>query len=542
MYRLIYPAKTQALFTNRATELEILESYKNRLLQGEANKIAFIGTRRIGKSTILYEFIKRHSSNRRLLWAYVNLQRLVLEPLAFAKSYIGLVTKWAVKDSADNFAAYEDPEFCMLQLQKLHPRAAEHVYQFIKTSQNREISLKSLLEQALNFPKVLSECLNRPILIIMDEFQEITLFNNFKQVPEILGFMRDILQTHQRILYVFAGSYIRLMRNIIEKPTSAFFGQITPYYLNHFGKDDSLRLLKKIAKQLQLDLPVEVEKKMVDLTSGHPFYIELLANAVHEAALIDGISLTEENVQKILLLHLVNERSTLSFHLRYLYEDALGRARGSTILRGILKVLAKDAPLTITEIANRMSKKVGLVQAGLTELLNVDLIERKDKAYEISDPLLRWWIYFKFYHPEGAFSLQDKIIQELSEFFREKYLQATIELGHTKEFELHYFVSKMQGKKVGGTPLPVFKTLIKNYTLPNGDEIDLFARNKESWVFELKWKNKLVGMNELQKLKKKIKVDRYVLVSKKGFTKAFMDRARNSSEVILWGAEVMAEA
>ncbi len=109
MYRLIYPAKTQALFTNRATELEILESYKNRLLQGEANKIAFIGTRRIGKSTILYEFIKRHSSDRRLFWAYVNLQRLVLEPLAFAKSYIGLVTKWTIKDSADNFASYEDP-------------------------------------------------------------------------------------------------------------------------------------------------------------------------------------------------------------------------------------------------------------------------------------------------------------------------------------------------------------------------------------------------------------------------------------------------
>ncbi len=425
---------------------------------------------------------------------------------------------------------------------KIHPRAAEHVYQFIKASQNREISLKSLMEQALNFPKVLSECLNRPLLLMIDEFQEITLFNNFKQLPEILGFMRDILQTHRRILYVFAGSYIRLMRNIIEKPTSAFFGQINPYYLSHFGKDDSLRLLKKIAKQLQLDLPVEVEKKMVELTSGHPFYIELLANAAHEAALIDGIPLTEENVQKILLLHLINERSTLSFHLRYLYEDALGRARGSTILRGILKVLAKDAPLTITEIANRMSKKVGLVQIGLGELLNVDLIERKDKAYAISDPLLRWWIYFKFYHPEGAFSLQDKIVQELSEFFREKYLQATIELGRTKEFELHYFVSKMQGKKVGGTTLPVFKTLIKNYTLPSGDEIDLFARNKESWVFELKWKNKLVGMNELQKLKKKIKVDRYVLVSKKGFTKALMEHARNSSEVILWGAEVMAEA
>jgi hypothetical protein len=52
MIKLIYPRKAQALFTNRVTELEIIESYKDRLLRGEANKIAFIGTRRIGKSII----------------------------------------------------------------------------------------------------------------------------------------------------------------------------------------------------------------------------------------------------------------------------------------------------------------------------------------------------------------------------------------------------------------------------------------------------------------------------------------------------------
>ncbi|MCD4715750.1 MAG: hypothetical protein K8R45_03290 [Desulfobacterales bacterium] len=61
-------------------------------------------------------------------------------------------------------------------------------------------------------------------------------------------------------------------------------------------------------------------------------------------------------MDKILLLQLVNDRSTLGFHLRYLYEDALGRARGSTILHGILKVLAKDPSLTITEIRAECEK------------------------------------------------------------------------------------------------------------------------------------------------------------------------------------------
>jgi len=541
MYHLFYPQKTQSLFTNRMAELQTLEFYKDRLLRGEADKIAFIGTRRIGKSTILYEFMKRHHADRRLLWAYVNLQHLVIEPLSFAKSYIGLITKWVVKDRRDNFPRYEDPEFCMVQLQKVHRRAVNHVYQFIKASQAREISLKSLLEYALSFPNLLSECLNRPIIVIIDEFQEITDFRNFKQMPEILGFMRAVTQAHNRILYIFAGSYVRLMRNIIDQPDSPFFAQIKPYYVNHFDKENSRLYLAKLCRKIPLELSTEIEQSILQATAGHPYYLELLTHALGETQRREELELTAENIHRVLLLQLVNEKSPLYQHLRYIYEDALAHARGSAILHGALKVLAKDEALTVTEIAERLSRKPAAIQIVLAELMKVDLVARKEKLYLINDPLLRWWIYFKFYHPEGAFSLQDRIVQELADDFREKYLQAAAELGRAKEFELYYFVSKMQGKRVGAVTLPAFKTLIKNYVLPNGDEIDLFARNAESWVFELKWKNKLIGVNEFKKLKKKIQVDRYVLISKKGFTQELMTLAKKSSEVILWDAAVMAQ-
>ena len=236
MYRLIYPVKNQALFTNRVIELEILASYKNRLLQGEGNKIAFIGTRRIGKSTILYEFIKQNLNDSQLHFVYINLQGLVMEPLLYAKSYVGLITKWLIRDPAENFSQYDDLQFCMLQLQKKYPQAAEYVYQVIKTTQSREVSLKLLLEQVFNFPGILSQNLNKSFIIIFDEFQEITRLNNFKNLPEILGFMRDIFQTHSRILYIFSGSYVRLMQNILENAGSPFFGQISPYYISSFDR------------------------------------------------------------------------------------------------------------------------------------------------------------------------------------------------------------------------------------------------------------------------------------------------------------------
>lgn len=185
MYRLIYPAKTQELFVNKVAELEILDSYKNRLLQGEANKIALIGNRRIGKSTILYEFIKRNLSNRELSLVYINLQGLVIEPLSFAKSYVGLITKWFIKDTANNFAHYDDLQF-------------------------------------------------------------------------------------------FSGSYIRLMQNILEKSDSPLFGQINPYYISHFDKETALKLIDKIGRLQQLDIATAIKKKMLQLTSGHPFLLNYL--------------------------------------------------------------------------------------------------------------------------------------------------------------------------------------------------------------------------------------------------------------------------
>ncbi len=92
------------------------------------------------------------------------------------------------------------------------------------------------------------------------------------------------------------------------------------------------------------------------------------------------------------------------------------------------------------------------------------------------------------------------------------------------------------GRVVCGVELPVFNKMIKNYLTPEGDEIDLFARNDESWAFELKWKNKRAGVKELKKFLNKINVKHHVYISRKGFTKGAFELAENSG-VTLWEGE-----
>jgi hypothetical protein len=68
------------------------------------------------------------------------------------------------------------------------------------------------------------------------------------------------------------------------------------------------------------------------------------------------------------------------------------RARGYGALKAILDVLAEHQPLTLTEIAVRLSRTPGSTKDYLSWLEDVDLITSRQKRYSFSDPVLRVWV------------------------------------------------------------------------------------------------------------------------------------------------------
>jgi hypothetical protein len=74
------------------------------------------------------------------------------------------------------------------------------------------------------------------------------------------------------------------------------------------------------------------------------------------------------------------------------YELRLHRARGYGALKAILDVLAREQPLTLTEIAQRLRRTPGSTKDYLTWLEDVDLVTVTQKRYSITDPLLRLWV------------------------------------------------------------------------------------------------------------------------------------------------------
>ena len=58
-----YPESEEILFTNREKELETLEFYLEEFLNGIKENVCIFGLRRIGKTILIREFVKRHTEH-----------------------------------------------------------------------------------------------------------------------------------------------------------------------------------------------------------------------------------------------------------------------------------------------------------------------------------------------------------------------------------------------------------------------------------------------------------------------------------------------
>ena len=104
---------------------------------------------------------------------------------------------------------------------------------------------------------------------------------------------------------------------------------------------------------------------------------------------------------------------SLNAHCRYCYELRLHRARGYGALKAILEVLAREEPLTLTEIAHRMKRTPGSTKDYLSWLEDVDLVTSRQKRYSFTDPLLRVWVRL---HCRASAPTEDDLAREVHRY------------------------------------------------------------------------------------------------------------------------------
>ncbi len=160
------------------------------------------------------------------------------------------------------------------------------------------------LTDALNSLDQLAQKVNRPVALIIDEFQQVVAEDGLLAERQL----RAVIQTHRHVGYVLAGSAMTMLMAMTGDHSRPFYRLGSRRFLGAIPRDEfSVHILAGFAKA-GLTITQEAATTILDLAEDVPYSVQRLADAVWRSALADKRSTTIDtpaiNVQLEYLLDL----------------------------------------------------------------------------------------------------------------------------------------------------------------------------------------------------------------------------------------------
>jgi hypothetical protein len=550
----IYPEEEQRFFTNREHSLAVLGLSRDLLMQGIRKHLALSGFRRIGKTLVLKEFLRRslqEGSANDCQLVYIDLPRLALTPEAFAVQYLGYLLYWIGDDYRQGVESLFDEPTQLAAAGRMAGQPgmaafAEHVVRLHQELQKERPDQHLLLDLAFNAPEIYAQASGQRVMILLDEFPEILALDKFPQIHDVLALFRAVLQAQSRVGYIVAGSMIGLMERIFLEAGSPLFVHFQLEIVGPFGREDCKSLAHKRLSMLADPVPGDVLAAIYQVTLGHPFYIYATCMRVIENVSLLQKPLTPATVQEAFTLETLGSTGRIYSLCRYVLEQSLQNVRGETIPQVVLQVLAQEPTgMSLTEIAGRLKRPTGAIRQVMTWLVDVDLVEqRDDKSYSYRDPVLQVWVAYYYSGLQLTGLPSQKILSNLVAELMEKYERAANELGLAKESQVRELLQAFAGQEVDGNllgmpgkvVLPALEH-VAPYLSPDGQvQVDSVAASSdaedhERWAVEIKWRGRLTGKKEMEKHLANARnlMAKPWFISKSGFTPEAIEFARQNA-------------
>jgi predicted transcriptional regulator len=311
-----------------------------------------------------------------------------------------------------------------------------------------------------------------------------------------------------------------------------------------FGREDCTILARRRLSILADPVPGDVLASVYRVTRGHPFYIYATCMRVIENVSLLNKPLDPATVQEAFTLETLGSNGRIYNLCRYVLEQSMQNVRGETIPQAVLQVLAQESTgMTLTEIATRLKRPTGAIRQVLTWLVDVDLVEqREDKTYCYRDPVLQVWVAYYYSGLQLTGLPSQKILSNLVAELMEKYERLANELGLAKESQVRELLQAFAGQEVDGkllgitgrVQLPTFSRVAPYLSQDGQVQVDSLAENHERWAVEIKWRGRMAGKKELEKLAANARglEAKAWFISRSGFTPEAAAFARQSGMMI----------
>ena len=232
-----------------------------------------------------------------------------------------------------------------------------------------------------------------PATFLLDEALELQTFESFPGLRTVVrDFLRVLGASGNR--FVLTTRYIARAHRILRDATSRFevihvpplTGLEVHDLLLAVNSTNGVEGRQGLQGMLRENTDT-LERAIQVLSDGRVGYARAIGETVADMFESQGVG---DPVSA--LTALLSPDGQLAASCEFCYELRLHRARGYGALKAILEILAREEPLTLTEIAHRLRRTPGSTKDYLSWLEDVDLIVSQRKRYSFGDPLLRVWV------------------------------------------------------------------------------------------------------------------------------------------------------
>ena len=357
-----------AYFCDRVTEAEQLE----KALCNQIN-VVLTSPRRMGK-TSLVDFVFDKPSIKE---DYITITVDILHTTSFREFVMALGT--AVFERVATRSEKFRKQFVAL----LKSLSASFGYDPIQNVPTFDVRLGDIQQPEYTLREIFDylETVDKPCLVVIDEFQQITYYSE-KNVEALL---RTYIQKLANAHFVFSGSQRRLMEEMFFSSKRPFYQSAKSISLGTIPKDIYRDFAQQHFRQAQKEVTSEAFDYIYDAFWGVTFYVQrILKDAFADTSV--GETCDVEMMKQLVDDYIRESDSRMREQLAFISESQ----------KELLYAIHEEVQVqSITSAA--FNKKYRLrspssTQSAALKLLEYDLISRKEKVYSISDPLMNLWL------------------------------------------------------------------------------------------------------------------------------------------------------
>ena len=222
---------------------------------------------------------------------------------------------------------------------------------------------------------------DRPCLVVIDEFQQITKYGD----PNIEAEIRTRVQYCSNAHFVFSGSRRQLMGTIFTSPARPFYQSVTLYHLDRLPLDRYSEFCTNLFEKRGKHLDIAVVNHLYKQFDGVTYYMQRVMNELFSQTAV-GATCVEEDVSKA-VDEIIAVSSTIYEDLMYQLPEKQSR---------VLMAVAKDGSAQ-NVTSGSFTKRHGLtspnsVKSAIPALIDKGLLTQDKGVYKVYDLFFALWL------------------------------------------------------------------------------------------------------------------------------------------------------